>query len=138
MMILDNIDSFYLLLLSNALLLAAAGLAVMRFRRQCRRFEQFWLSPTGTSIADERSDYPRQVLLAHMRLEKRLKDMHKKVNVLARTVAKKDTSSERQLPIENAIRMAKLGAKVEDLTRSCGLNVGEARLMQKLHSPSNL
>ena len=38
-----------------------------------------------------------------------------------------------QLPIDNAIRMAKQGASVADLTRSCGLNLGEAELMKKLH-----
>jgi hypothetical protein len=31
------------------------------------------------------------------------------------------------------MRMAKLGASIDDLTRNCGLNIGEAQLMQKLH-----
>ena len=38
------------------------------------------------------------------------------------------------LPIENAVRMARHGASIDELVRNCGLNIGEARLMQKLHS----
>jgi len=41
--------------------------------------------------------------------------------------------NESRLPIENAVRMAKHGASIEDLMRSCGLNIGEAQLMRKLH-----
>jgi hypothetical protein len=42
------------------------------------------------------------------------------------------------VPLENALRMAKNGASIEDLTRNCGLNIGEARLMQKLHGKARL
>ena len=135
MMIIENLSSFYLLLLSNALMLAAVASAVIRFRRQCRRFEQFWNSPTGASLADEQSDFPRKALLAHMRLEERLSDMQRKVSKLTRRAPSRDLPAERPLPLDNAIRMAKLGAKAEDLTRSCGLNLGEARLLSKLHDP---
>jgi len=34
--------------------------------------------------------------------------------------------------------MARLGASVEELAKSCGLNIGEAHLMQKLHGQSQL
>ena len=47
-------DSYviYLLLASNALLVTAASIAVIRFGQQFRRLEQFWNSPTGAAIAD--------------------------------------------------------------------------------------
>lgn len=135
--------AFYLLLVSNALLLAAAGIAVVRFRQQCQRLEQFWNSPTGTAIAhtqpddNHSSDETRKQLLNNLRLEKRLADLQKKVCAVSskplQPVRIESAPVERPLPMDNALRMARHGASAEDLTRACGLNIGEARLMQKLH-----
>ena len=125
--------SIYLLLMSNAVLLAAAALAVMRFRQQCRRLEHFWNSPTGAAIADKKSEQARHHLLITMRLERRIRELQQKMNSVASKDRMPDPLVERQLPIENAVRMAKNGATIEDLTKTCGLNIGEARLMKKLH-----
>jgi hypothetical protein len=129
-------ESFFydLLLLSNAMLLAAAAMAVVRFRRQCERLERFWSSPTGATIAGQKSDQERLQLVTTMRLEKHIADLNEKVATLSRNDPRKQRSATvRQLPIENAVRMAKSGASVEDLTRTCGLNFGEARLLTKMH-----
>jgi hypothetical protein len=42
----------------------------------------------------------------------------------------------RSIPHENAVRMAKHGATVDDLTRTCGLSDIEARLVMRVHGNS--
>ncbi len=127
----------YLLLISNLLLVSAVGLAVVRFLRRCDEFERFWDSPTGTALSD--GDVNSVQLQVGQRLEKRVDDLHRVVTIMAANDSSKASLEKANahlatvLPLENAVRMAKQGASVEDLTRSCGLNIGEAKLMRKLH-----
>ena len=125
--------SLYLLLVANAVLLAAAGIALVRFRRQMRRFETFWNSPTGASLANPRviDDQPRPQANRH--LERRVTELQTVVRTLAKRGQVPAQPADTQLPIENAVRMARHGASIDELVRSCGLNIGEAKLMQKLH-----
>ena len=135
MMEFTDTTTLTLLLVANAALLAAAAIAVLRFQKQLRRFEQFWNSPTGTSLANrEPEEAPRPQVNPH--LERRVTELQSVVRTLAKqqkpvSVPAPDTNT--NLPIENAVRMARHGASIDDLVRSCGLNIGEARLMQKLH-----
>ncbi len=130
-----NIEPYfvYVLLSANAVLLAIASLAVLRFEYRWKRIEQFWDSPTGTALSDSADDEVRAQIEATRSLEKRLGELQRTVKVMDLNSSKEAPAAERNLPIENAIRMARMGASVEDLTRTCGLNFGEARLMQKLH-----
>ena len=128
----------YLLLLANLLLVCAVGLGLVRFLRRCDEFERFWESPTGVALADEAEG--DEHLRISQRLEQRVGELQKVVRILAAHNGKPSKPSAapppgpaRILPIDNAVRMARQGATVEDLTRSCGLNIGEAKLMQKLH-----
>ena len=130
---------FYLLLVANAVLLAAACITITRFRSECQRLERFWNSPTGAAVADDgdtaKDEYKRQQVLVTMRLDKRLAELQEQINALAsrpRSVPA-PAPAEAPVPLENAVRMARHGASVDDLTRSCGLNIAEARLMQRLH-----
>lgn len=128
-----------LLLFSNAALLAAATIALVRFRRQARRFEDFWSSPTGVSLADTQSQQTSTEPAANPQLERRVTELQSVV----RTLAKKERVGNREvpdvgLPIENAVRMAKHGATIDELIRSCGLNIGEAQLMRKLHGKAQV
>ncbi len=132
--------SFYLLLVANAVLLAAACITISRFRSQCRRLEKFWNSPTGAAVADDDdagaiNEYKRQQVLVTMRLDKRLAELSEQVSALASAPrsAPPPARTEAPVPIENAVRMARHGASVDELTRGCGLNIAEARLMQRLH-----
>ena len=126
--------ALYMLIFANAALLAAAAIALVRMRRQMRRFERFWNSPTGASLATREplQELPRPQANRH--LERRVTELQSVV----RTLAKREQSTVKpvdgSLPIENAVRMARHGASIDELVRSCGLNIGEARLMQKLHS----
>ncbi len=132
-------DSYYLYLLltSNAVLVAIACLAVIRFERRWKRIEDFWDSPTGTALSESGDDEVREQMKATRRLEQRLGELQRTVKIMDMKEPKQRPPAERNLPIglpiENAVRMARSGASIEDLTRNCGLNIGEARLMQKLH-----
>lgn len=129
-------DSFVtdLLLVSNAVLLATSAVAVIRFRRQCRRYEAFWNSPTGMALTNGDADEPRPAQPPRdPTLERRVTELQAVVRTLAERSRRSVSSVDSKLPIENAVRMARQGASIDELTRSCGLNVGEARLMRKLH-----
>ncbi len=136
-----------LLLVSNALLLAIALLMIVRFRRDVRATLRFWQSPVGSSLAGvadtgaaatpDGSDAGERRRLADTttRLEQQLlmlrRDLQRQSTPGA--VAASTPSGSAALPIENAVRMARHGASIDELTRSCGLSLGEARLMLKLH-----
>ena len=136
-MSIDSALTTNLLLFSNAALLAAATIALLRFRSQARRFEKFWDSPTGVSLADEQAlkaqPEPRPELQPDPELERRVAELQSVVRTLASKNAIAREPAEPGLPIENAVRMAKRGASIDDLIRNCGLNIGEAQLMRKLH-----
>ncbi|HNP63450.1 MAG TPA: DUF2802 domain-containing protein [Woeseiaceae bacterium] len=124
----------YLLLGSTAIMLALACLSFARFENRCREIEEFWKSPTGTALQDGKDGEPSEQAQIAIRLEARISELHRALQALETNKSKPDAPSvERSLPIENAVRMARLGASIDDLTKNCGLNIGEARLMQKLH-----
>ncbi|MDH3533277.1 MAG: DUF2802 domain-containing protein [Gammaproteobacteria bacterium] len=135
MMEISDVTTLHLLLISNAALLAAAVIAIVRFQKQCRRFEQFWNSPTGAALAGKQPADEQSRPQANRHLERRVTELQSVVRTLAKKgqVLAAPKSAEVKLPIENAVRMARHGATIDDLVRSCGLNIGEARLMQKLH-----
>ena len=138
MMEIDSAMTTNLLLFSNAVLLAAAAIAILRFRSQARRFEKFWDSPTGVSLADEQAlkAQPENMLPESRpdpELERRVAELQSVVRTLAKNKPSVPEAVESSLPIENAVRMAKHGASIDDLIRNCGLNIGEAQLMRKLH-----
>ena len=124
----------YLLLISNAVLVAAAAIAVTRFQRQRIQLEHEWNSATSVTQREKKTEQARQHLLITMRLERLVKELQTQMSSVVRKERVPDPVVERHLPIENAVRMAKNGASVEDLARTCGLNIGEARLMKKVHA----
>ncbi len=136
-----------ILLLANALLLGIALLVIMRFRRESAAQLAFWQSPLGSALAttgdgDASADETvRQVAQSLMRLEHQMLRMRRDVlrdsagvhDAAEPLKATKAPTASTALPLEHAVRMARHGASIEDLTRSCGLTPGEARLMKKLH-----
>ena len=130
----SDTTALYMLIIANAALLAAAAIAVVRVRRQMRRFEKFWNSPTGVSLASREPVQEQPRPQANRHLERRVTELQRVVKTLARREQPAVKPVDGSLPIENAVRMARHGASIDELVRSCGLNIGEARLMQKLHS----
>ena len=121
----------YALLISNALLLAAAVLAILKFQRLQLSSSEFWNSPTG-SVLREQSD---QDTINQLN-DDRLALLQEAVDRIERTNLEQDLPQTEILPFENAVRMAKAGASLEDLVRTCGLSNGEARLFLKVHARS--
>jgi Protein of unknown function (DUF2802) len=127
----NELFTLYTLTISIGLLLGAACIAILRFQRITLETRAFWNSPTGSAMqADEASLHEKR----EKQLETRLQALQKLVDELS----KRDRAAELQsppqaLPFENAIRMAKQGASIDDLTRSCGLSVGEAQLIRRMH-----
>lgn len=152
MMITESIFLF-LVIVSQSLLLGAACIALLRVQRRFREVEDFWNSPTGAMLADaereanEAKEQPPQpyimtvgteeALIEKLKLDQRVNELQRKLNELVQQHSEQTSlpaiEFERSLPIEHALRMAKNGASVDDLTRTCGLNIGEARLLKKLH-----
>lgn len=138
MMITIDSHFLFLLLAANALLLAIACTVLSRFDQRCKRIEEFWDSPTGTALAEDNDTEAHEQVMASRRLEQRLGELQRAVKLMEIKAPKQRPTVERSLPIENAVRMAKNGASIDELTRTCGLNIGEARLMQKLHGRAQL
>jgi len=126
-----------LLLFANATMLAAATIAIVRFRQQARRFEKFWDSPTGVSIADTQSLQVQSAPASNPKLEKRVAELQSVVRTLAKSAQSRGEPDNNAMPIENAVRMARHGASIDELIRNCGLSIGEAQLMRKLHGKAN-
>lgn len=123
-----NTDWIYTVLLaSNALLCGGAALAILRAQRLARRQESFWKSPTGAALTMQPGH------------EELLKIIDKRIQVLADKLESppadtgNDAAPERSMPFENAVRMARHGASMDDLTRTCGLSASEARLLMRVH-----
>ncbi len=143
-----------ILLLANALMLAIALLVIIRFRREARAQLDFWQSPIAAALMVEREsgappesgNDPQRFVQSMMRLEHQMLLLRKdfmrnavaesKAEAIAapvQPIVQPIVQQPASLPIENAVRMARHGASVEELAERCGLNLGEARLMQKLH-----
>jgi Protein of unknown function (DUF2802) len=138
MMDITNNMTLELLLIANASLVAACCIALTRFRRQALRFEKFWDSPTGASIADAQLHAQPSQVQTDPELAARVAELQSVVRTLALKSRPGQQNVENKLPIENAVRMARSGASLNDLIRSCGLNIGEAELLRKLHGNASV
>ncbi|MDJ0812354.1 MAG: DUF2802 domain-containing protein [Woeseiaceae bacterium] len=127
----------HLLLIANAAMLAAAAIAIIRFRQQARRFEKFWESPVGAAMAETEALKAQSESAPDPELSKKVSELQSIVWTLARKEPATDNATAKRLPIENAVRMAKHGASIGELIRSCGLTIGEAQLMRKLHGKNS-
>jgi Protein of unknown function (DUF2802) len=131
-------DSFwqYGLLLSNALLIAAAGIAVIRIRSEMRAARAFWSSPAVSAMQPEPYDdrdlrrmVDRRITMLEKYLEHQIESRAADVPEPAVLAPHKS-----EMPVEYAVRMARAGASADDLVRGCGLNKGEAELLMRLHA----
>ncbi|MGI9205876.1 MAG: DUF2802 domain-containing protein [Woeseiaceae bacterium] len=122
--------SLYLLMICNGVLAGAAAVAILRFQNMLKNQKSFWSSPTGVAMSSqpEGDEFLQAV-------EKRFTKFEEGLGNLSRD-NKVKSASPRSIPHENAVRMAKHGATVDDLTRTCGLSDIEARLVMRVHGNS--
>ncbi len=132
---LDQELYIYALLAANTLVLTGGLLMILRLRRLCRLHEKSLQCPPAIALADPDprvDDSAQKQLLALMRMEKQLLTLRAEMAAHA-SVRGEVAANARVLPLDNAVRMAKKGASIDELTRSCGLNIGEAQLIRKMH-----
>ncbi len=132
-MIIDDPTIYYALLAGKAFVLLLATIVLLSMWRQTRRVEERLIELGREPAQDDKSDAARQQLIVSLRLDKRISELQRQIAGLAVTEQKTAAPVPRPLPIENATRMARHGASIEELTRTCGLNIGEAELLKKLH-----
>jgi hypothetical protein len=123
MMIIDGAGAT-VLVLSTTLLLGAASLAILRFHRLLQtHLKSSGAAEKAAPTADEVEP-----------LKQRISALQKAVDDLTRKEEMPQQAGRHDMPIENAVRMAKCGAGIDELTRSCGLKRGEAELLLRLHA----
>lgn len=130
MMIADDIYILDALLVSNAFLLGAAAIAILRLQNLVQNSESFWNSPTGAAIRDaDRSSDP----IAE-KFDERIASLQRVIDELSDRDRAAHSQKSGDLPFETAVRMAKHGAGIDDLIRSCGLSKVQAQLMMRVHA----
>ena len=117
-----------LMLAANVVLLGMTSIALLRFREQAQQFEKFWDSPAGVALADTQSleaqaraqPEPRPQPKPHQdpALARRVVELQKVVKTLAARNQGLQEPADTRLPIENAVRMARHGASIDELVRS--------------------
>jgi len=122
--------SLYLLMICNGVLAGTAAMAILRLQKMMKNQKSFWGSPTGVAMSSQSDN--DEFLQA---VEKRFSKFEEGLGNLSRDDKSKPGVS-RSIPHENAVRMAKHGATVDDLTRTCGLSDIEARLVMRVHGSS--
>lgn len=132
-MIIDDPTIYYAVLAGKAFVLILGTIVLLGMWRQTRRVEQYLAELSRAPAREEQPDSAKQQLIASLRLDKRISELQQQISALSATESRSVDPVSRPLPIENATRMARSGASVEELTRSCGLSVGEAELLKKLH-----
>ena len=133
MMTINDTYMLYALLVSNAFLLGAATIAVLRLQNLVRDSESFWNSPTGAAIQRKNNSSAQLTGI----VDQRISSLQRVIDRLSERDRLAHSQKSGDLLFNNAVRMAKRGASLDDLTRSCGLSTGEARLMMRVHANAN-
>ena len=120
----------YGLFVANVAFLFAASKALFRFQYLIRRNRVFW---EGETDANPQTKINPDTVLSGF-LERRLAMLQERVEELARRPVSAPAPQSGELPFEHAARMAKFGATAEELTRTCGLNEAEAKLVCRVHA----
>ena len=128
----------YLLLAANALFVAIVCVALFRFAWRLAALETLLAQPAVPKEIEQDGESAARSEQMFERLDSRISELQKALQALGKSRPEHRESAWRQPPIENALRMAREGASVDDLTRNCGLNIGEARLMKKLHGQTRI
>jgi hypothetical protein len=128
-----NIDfhdvSLYLLPIANAVLLGASALVLVSIRSALRERAPSANLSSASILAAELPKLSRNSQLMALRLN----DLQKKIEGLSNLERLLAEPIARSLPMERATILARNGASEDELARTCGLSIGEARLMRRLH-----
>ncbi len=117
------------LLAANLLLLGVTAIELLRVRRIVARYRRPAPETAGTP-ATTAEDVAR--LLGA--LEERIAELRQLAGELARSGQAPALAERHDSAFDDAVRLARRGAQAAELSRSCGLNRGEAELMQRLYA----
>lgn len=118
----------YLLILANAAIVVAATFAVLRVEKALDDSKGFWSSPSGAALSGGYADAAERD-----RLLREIRALQQSVEVLRSGAEPRATGRVVDMSFGRAVRMAKSGATVDELVETCGLSLGEAQLLQRLH-----
>lgn len=119
----------YALPAANLCLLAAAVWTLVRVQRVLAGKAIYSRLAGGSAIEAQIAEIDE-----HCRIvSERLGEMQDQLEMLGKLERLLVSPVARELPMEHAARLAKDGASVDELARHCGLNIGEARLIRRLH-----
>lgn len=128
-MITTELVSANVLLVANVLLLGAAAIELLRFKRVLRRHGNISVSDSSpVSAAEKAPDQLYRLIDERIAaLQKIAEELSRKDEILQRA------NHPRESPYESAVRLARRGANAEQLV-ACGLNQGEAQLMVRMYA----
>ncbi len=118
----------YLLILANAAIVVAATFAVLRVEKALSESNGFWGSPSGAAVSSGYADVDDRERLVH-----EIQALQQSVEVLQKGAEPREVGRVVDMSFGRAVRMAKGGASVDELTETCGLSLGEAQLLHRLH-----
>ncbi len=118
------------LLAANLLLLGAAAIELLRVRRIIARHRR--PAPEAAAGAPTRTAADDARLLGA--LDERIRELRQVAGELARPEQPPAPAERPDTAFDDAVRLARRGAPAAELSRSCGLNRGEAELMQRLYA----
>lgn len=108
-----------LLTFSNALLVAAVMLVLLRFQRLQRR----------------RPPPPEAQARQDGEIERRMRRLERLASELSLSDSGSRPATQPAPSYETALRLVRLGAGADDVAGPCGLSRGEAELLTRLHGP---
>lgn len=118
------------LLVANLLLLGAAAIELLRVRRIVAR--QRRAVPESTPVQAARTAADDADFLGA--LDERILALRRVADELLRVEPPLRSAARQDAAYDDAVRLARRGAQAAELTRSCGLNRGEAELIQRLYA----
>jgi Protein of unknown function (DUF2802) len=128
--------STYVLPLASLLLVGAAALALVRVHLAIGSDAIDSTLAAGREICKEIETLRalcEDTLSRQADIAGRIAVLEDKIDATGRVERLVVESAPRSASMEHAARMARGGASIDELTRSCGLNLGEASLMRRLH-----
>ena len=128
-MFIEATDSMHALMFAIAVLLTAAATALARIERYLRHGVEFSRNQQAeqVAVAEVTEGADNTVARRFASLEESLENVSSRQEELA-TVSRSEKS------YENAVRLAKTGAGVEQITKNFGISKGEAQLLVRLHA----
>lgn len=125
------------LLVANLLLLGAAAIELLRVRRIVARHRR--AAPESAPALPKRAPAQPARTAAEdagflSALDERILALRQVAGELARAEPAATRTERYDSSFDDAVRLARRGAQAAELTLSCGLNRGEAELMQRLYA----